>query len=280
MADTKKTETSHGGRYMWPSLETASHIFDWAGFVLIGALTLGVVSTVLIVWMGIVKEHHWDDEKRQSAERISINEKETKRAVAESDKAKEGAALANERAAEANAKALEAQLALEKFKAPRQFSPDETAKLIEFLTPFSGQEFQVTTYWEAKEPMEFTKQLVGTLMQSGWKVIPHARWAGLLGGVEGVTAYVHPDAGPAARAARDALVAALRGMSFAADSKEEGAVNNPKHDRINIKHRPEATVSPRYDAKASSKTETQTHRRRTPQAIRRDGARGRGERVA
>jgi hypothetical protein len=41
---------------MWPSFETASSIFDWANWFLLGALAVGVVSTGLVVWMGNVKE--------------------------------------------------------------------------------------------------------------------------------------------------------------------------------------------------------------------------------
>lgn len=41
---------------MWPSFETASSVYDWANIGLICALVAGVVSTVLIVWMGNVKE--------------------------------------------------------------------------------------------------------------------------------------------------------------------------------------------------------------------------------
>jgi hypothetical protein len=41
---------------MWPSLEVASRLYDWANIWLIIGLVLGAVSTVLIVWMGAVKE--------------------------------------------------------------------------------------------------------------------------------------------------------------------------------------------------------------------------------
>src|ERR1700682_5708993 len=142
MAAIKNAEIQ-GERYMWPSLATASHIFDWAGFVLIGALVVGAICTILIVWMGIVKEHHWDDEKSKSAERIALNEMNTRRAIAESDKAKEGAALANERAAEANARASEAQLALERFKAPRSLPPITQSEVLVGLVEFAGTKVRV-----------------------------------------------------------------------------------------------------------------------------------------
>ncbi len=43
---------------MWPSLETAVWLYDKANIFLIVALTVGAVSTVLIVWMGNVKEEY------------------------------------------------------------------------------------------------------------------------------------------------------------------------------------------------------------------------------
>jgi hypothetical protein len=55
----------------WPSLEWASWIFDRASFVLVGSLVVGVAATIAIVWMGIVKEHHWDLAREQSSGRIA-----------------------------------------------------------------------------------------------------------------------------------------------------------------------------------------------------------------
>jgi sterol desaturase/sphingolipid hydroxylase (fatty acid hydroxylase superfamily) len=50
---------NHAVKEPWPSLDWASWIFDRASFVLVGSLVIGVAATVAIVWMGIVKEHHW-----------------------------------------------------------------------------------------------------------------------------------------------------------------------------------------------------------------------------
>jgi hypothetical protein len=41
---------------MWPSEDWASKIYDVANWFLIGALIIGAASTVLVVWMGNVKE--------------------------------------------------------------------------------------------------------------------------------------------------------------------------------------------------------------------------------
>jgi hypothetical protein len=41
---------------MWPSRETASLVSEVANWALIAGLVVGVVATVLIVWMGNVNE--------------------------------------------------------------------------------------------------------------------------------------------------------------------------------------------------------------------------------
>lgn len=56
---------------MWPSLDVASRIADMANIFFIGSLVVGVVSTILIVWMASVKEHHWDQLRHESDERIA-----------------------------------------------------------------------------------------------------------------------------------------------------------------------------------------------------------------
>jgi hypothetical protein len=43
---------------MWPSEEVASRLYDWANFGLIVGLVVGIVSTVLLVWMGNAKESY------------------------------------------------------------------------------------------------------------------------------------------------------------------------------------------------------------------------------
>ena len=79
---------------MSPSPALAAVIFGWANVGLIASLAVGVVSTVLIVWMGNIKE---DDLKLKLAA-----------AMTGAAKANEGLAKANAGIANANAKAAEA----------------------------------------------------------------------------------------------------------------------------------------------------------------------------
>ena len=122
---------NRAGNEPWPSLEVASKWFDRASIVLSISLLLGFASTVVIVWLGIVKEHHWDLARDHAAERIASLELDTAKANEEISKANEVAALATQ-------KANEAALELEKFKAPRVLSPEQIDRIAEKVKQFRG----------------------------------------------------------------------------------------------------------------------------------------------
>src|ERR1039457_4590182 len=91
---------NHGGMRMWPSSETATWLYDIANFGLIVGLVIGVISTVLIAWMGNVKGAYLNRELADSRERTASLEKqsgESKVAIAkansDSAKAVEGTAV-------------------------------------------------------------------------------------------------------------------------------------------------------------------------------------------
>jgi len=109
MADNE----NQGGKSMWPSFATASWVYDWANVFLIGALTVGAASTVLVVWMGNVKEEYL----RRDLASTSLD---ATHAVLQTTILAKDIADANERTAIAEQRAAEATLALEKFKAPRE----------------------------------------------------------------------------------------------------------------------------------------------------------------
>lgn len=76
---------------MWPSLEAATRAFDFASVVFIVSLVVGVLATCVIVWMGTVKEAHWDNERRTSNERIATLTTRGDEARAEIERAHESA---------------------------------------------------------------------------------------------------------------------------------------------------------------------------------------------
>lgn len=300
MANTPESTTTimassanQGGMRMWPSAETASRLYELANIGLIIGLVVGVVSTVLVVWMGNVKEGYLNRALTDSRERTASLEKqsgESKMAIAKanadaaqslatakqaeanlagansraeearadaakayarSDEAKaesaksfekateaqrqlaesnKRAAQANERAAQAEQKAAEAKLALEKFKAPRVLSLQEQQLIASRASKFAGQEYTITTFWDLKEPLDFSNQLHQALLSSGWKYIPPGEGgAFLLGGLGGVQVWVHPEADLPVKNAANALVAALEEIGKAPTLK----LQNPKNAKDN-----------------------------------------------
>src|SRR4029077_6130121 len=61
---------NHAENGIWPSLSDASRWFDRASIVLAISLLFSFAATVVIVWLGIVKEHHWDIARVSAAKRI------------------------------------------------------------------------------------------------------------------------------------------------------------------------------------------------------------------
>lgn len=88
------------------SLEFASKWFDRAGFALIAGTVAVLLSTIVIVWLGIEKERHWDLLREKAGREITA-------AQGEAAKANEAAGKAHERAAalEAEAEKARAELA-------------------------------------------------------------------------------------------------------------------------------------------------------------------------
>jgi phage-related minor tail protein len=203
-----------GGR-MRLSLEAASHWFDISSIALAFGACIVFVATAAIVWLGIVKEHHWDVARDKASRDIanlsSQNEqlrKDTAVANAEAARANEAAGKAHERAAaletdaekarasiaeanvrsaelakdvalarketaEANARAVEAQLALEKFKAPRLLTPEQRRTITEKLRPFAGMRVAIAPSPESFEAGMLAEQLVEVLKSAGINATPN-----------------------------------------------------------------------------------------------------------
>jgi len=64
-------------------------------------------------------------------------------------------------------RALDAELALEKIKAPRLIGEEQRQRIIKKLRSFSGMRFDFAVRPDP-EPQSFTEQLAATLQASGW----------------------------------------------------------------------------------------------------------------
>lgn len=132
------------------SLETATWLFDRASFALIASLVVGAIATGLIVWMGIVKEHHWDLLREANAEKTAQLELET---------------------AKTNKEAALARLATEKLRQRlvwRLIDPDAAKKLTETMKPFAPVHFSILTYTDDPEASNLAGLLRKSLEDANW----------------------------------------------------------------------------------------------------------------
>lgn len=150
--------------------EGANLWFDLSNVVLFVGAVLVALGTYGTIKFAAIKE-------RYSDERIAVNEVETKRAVADSDAAKEGTAKANERIAELTAQAetarketAEATLQLEQLRTlagPRTLNHEIFAKEI------AGKPKAPVEIWylpDASDSWQFCLHLDVALHEAGWQV--------------------------------------------------------------------------------------------------------------
>src|SRR6266480_2451658 len=165
--------------HMWGfSLEFWNSVIVWTIAI---AAVAGAISVAAGFVAGIVGYRLSD-----------VTQKATEAQVAEANARAEAAKL---QSAEANARAAEAKLALEKYKAPRSIDATALADIKDALQKYAGQEYQITTFWDLKEPLAFSEQLHQALQQAGCKFNPHGTGGSfLLGGMSGVQVWVHPNA--------------------------------------------------------------------------------------
>jgi len=135
---------------MWPSEAWATLIYDVANIALIAGLVIGAIATVLIVWMGNVKETYLKKDLAETTER---------------------AAKANERAANLENEAAQAKLELERLKkhlAPRKL--DRKAFLKE-LEGKSKAPVQILFLKDDPDSLNFAQDIEQALGAAGWSVV-------------------------------------------------------------------------------------------------------------
>jgi hypothetical protein len=122
---------NQGGKCMWPSLKVAAWLYDSANIGLIVGLVIGVVSTVLLVWMGNVKEEYLNRELAVSRERTASLEKqsgESKTAIAKAN-ADAAQSLASAKQAEANLAGANSRAEEARADAAKAYARSDEAKV-------------------------------------------------------------------------------------------------------------------------------------------------------
>ena len=172
-----------------------------AYIVVVALGSLGIFS--LTTWVNATKDRELakfqDDAKVQIA------------------KAQSRATVAEARAAEANASAQQAKLALERLKAPRTITADQSEAIVDALQQFRGQNYALSSH-EDSESLSFAMQISRALETAGWSRVPQQfglierplgnTTVGMHSGTMGVMVIIGEDnveAGPALAALADTL---------------------------------------------------------------------------
>jgi cell division protein FtsL len=205
----------------WGSLSAVSRIHNWAEIAGIVFLALLVVAETITWKYGNRKDSL--TEQQQTAEKQQHDE--------------EMARLHLE-TAQAQERAAQAQLELEKYKAPRALTTEQQRGIENALKPFAGQEYALSVA-PGEEPASFLCLLDGILTRAGWK--QHAVIGSVTVGTDcgtaalnsltGIDARRSPNASPASIAAINALVDALANTDAAARGRTD-PVNNSTGDVI------------------------------------------------
>ncbi len=156
------TKLKRRERSMDPSaLSNAEFWLSWIG-------TAKLVAAFLVA-AGVAVEIVGDWVSRPYEKVVkNIREDELSRLSTEAESARAAIAEANARAKEAERGAAEAKLELEKFKAPRMLSFEQSAHIIGKINPFAGQEYALSVA-SGDEAASFLCTLDLILMTAGWK---------------------------------------------------------------------------------------------------------------
>ena len=150
---------------------------------------------------------------------------------AETQKQEVGEAVTKLKAEVAQAQAETDQIRLQ--LADRRLTDEQVTKIADKIHSFADQEYQVTTFWDLKEPLAISNRIDEALALAGWKYIPPGPGgAFLLGGIAGVQVWVHPEADLRVGEAAEALVRALNDEGIAAELRQE----NPRYPKDNKLH--------------------------------------------
>ena len=160
----------------------------------------------------------------------------------EISKAEGDATKAEQHLAEALRKAetaeREAEEIITKF-ADRELTDTQASEIASELKSYAGQEWELITYWQDREPAKLANRLLSILsgpQGARWKYVKFDVWHGLLGGEKGVNVWRKPDANPATQHAAAALVSALLKQGIAATlNVASGSPDAPKEsNRITV----------------------------------------------
>jgi hypothetical protein len=123
---------------MWPSEHWASSLYDLANWGLVIGLVIGVISTVLVVWMGNVKEEYLRRDLASTNERAAKAERDTAQ--------------------------------LEATVAGRRLTLPQIESIAASLKPFAKREVFISSYSGDAEAARLGLQIKGALERAGIRI--------------------------------------------------------------------------------------------------------------
>lgn len=172
MATTAANRKNSSGPRM--SLDLASQLFDWSSVALAIGACIVFVATAAIVWLGIVKEHHWELLREHANEKIAAVGLETAKANAELGTAQADIAKAQATAATANLEAARLRFELDREvqkRSPRTLTDAQKEVLSREL---KGKLREVTVVTQQDmETKYFAMQLSIAFSEAGATIHPH-----------------------------------------------------------------------------------------------------------
>jgi hypothetical protein len=209
---------NQGGIRMWPSEDLASKLYDLANWGLIAGLMIGVISTVLIVWMGNVKETYLRKglgdtnlELEKQKERAAKAEGNAADAKKESAEATNNVAILQEAAANAKAAqqkveidlakqqehtavAERALLELKQKMADRHIMPQQRDKMLFLLRTGPPRHLVVQSLLSAgREALQYASEIADVFRAAGWDVTPPTGIGSFSAPVSGVILVAGPN---------------------------------------------------------------------------------------
>jgi hypothetical protein len=206
------------------SREWAETLSTVANISLIASLAIGVISTVIISWMGHIKEEYLKRDLAEADEKIAL-------ANAAGEQAKK-------EAAEANQRAVQAALDLAKFRAPRMIGTEQGIAIVGKLKDFEGQTYTGVLASSGFDIASLWARIDQLLQQARWVrgapaglSVGHPPAGVAVQADNGVTVAFKREAVDTAGIAAEALVKALLEAGITA---QLGYIGDPKEKRHNV----------------------------------------------
>lgn len=226
-----------------PELESANiwierlHKGEIVGTLLVA---VGVAIEFACSWFGKPLQNKIDTARAIEIAQLNRDtaeaHKEAEHARKQAESFESEIAKANERAAEAMKEAARlnklaeeeklARIKIEQRFADRQLTDKQVEVVLNKIKKFTNQEYEVTTFWDLKEPVAFANRIHSILTAASWMYVKPKNAGFLLGGIAGIQVFVHPEADKQAQEAAKTLVESLNEQDIDSQLKY---INDPGH---------------------------------------------------